>query len=140
MADITVTAAQVAAVFPEKAEIYPFVAAATITAGQALYVTSAGKVDLYDSNGSGTLQFCGIALTGGGAGQEIDVLKEGHCYGFAITGSAYFAPIYGSNTAGALADSAGSSSYVAGRVVPLSDAGNFTKVLYVQADWRVVSS
>lgn len=139
MADITVTAANVAVCFPDKAEIYDFIAATTITAGQALYVTSAGKVDLYDSNGSGTLQFCGIALNGGGAGQAISVLKEGHCYGFTVTGDAYWAPLYGSNTAGALGQSAGGSSNICGRVVPLPDA-SLTKVVYINADWRVLSS
>jgi hypothetical protein len=140
MTDIALTAARVAAVFPATAEIYDFVAAATITAGQALYATSAGKVDLYDSNGSGTLQFCGIALNGGGAGQAISVLKRGHVFGYTISGLAYWAPVYGSNTAGALADAAGSSSNVAGVVVPLSDAGTFTKVLYIEAKWTQVYS
>jgi len=138
MTDIALTAAQIAPVFPATAEIYDFVAAVTITAGQALYITSAGKVDLYDSNGSGTLQFAGVALTGGGAGQAISVLKRGHCYGFTISGLAYWAPVYGSNTAGSLADAAGSSSNVAGVVVPLSDSGNLTKVLYIEAKWTQV--
>lgn len=140
MADIVVTAANVAVVFPETAEIYDFVAAATITAGQAVYITSAGKVDLYDSNGSGTLQFAGIALNGGGANQAISVLKQGHVYGFTVTADAYWAPLYGSNTAGAIGQSAGASSIVVGRVVPLSDAGNLTKVVYIQASWNVVSA
>jgi hypothetical protein len=140
MADIALTAAQIAVVFPEKAEIFDFIAAVTITAGQALYVTSAGKVDLYDSNGSGTLQFAGIALNGGGAGQAISVLKEGHVFGFTVTADAYWAPLYGSNTAGAIGQSAGGSSIIVGRVVPLTDAGNLTKVVYIQASWNVLSA
>lgn len=140
MADIVVTAANIARVFPQTDEVYDFVAAATITAGQALYVTSAGKVDLYDSNGSGTLQFCGIALNGGGAGQAISVLKRGYVYGFTVSAAAYWAPLYGSNTAGSIADAAGASSIIVGRVAPLSDSGNLTKVVYIQASWNVVSS
>lgn len=134
MGDITVTAAQVAACFPDKAEIVDMIAAATITAGQAVYVTSAGKANLGDANGSGTLQFRGIALNGGGAGQAISVLKKGHCYGFTLSGMAYDAIAYLSNTAGALGTSAGATSINCGRVVPLSDA-DLTKVLYVEADW-----
>jgi hypothetical protein len=140
MADIALVAANIARVFPQSDEVSDFVAAATITAGQALYLTSAGKVDLYDSNGSGTLQFLGVALNGGGAGQAISVLKRGFVYGFTISGLAYFAPVYGSNTAGAFADAAGSSSLVTGRVLALPNSSLYTKVLYVQASWNVVSA
>lgn len=134
MADIALTAAQIAPAHPEKAEIYDFIAAATITAGQALYETSAGKVDLADANGSGTLQFRGIAMNGGGAGQTIGVLKKGYCYGFTVSGVAYDAPLFLSNTAGALADTAGATSVNCGRVVSLPD-GSLTKVVYIEADW-----
>lgn len=140
MADIALVAASIARIYPQSDEVYDFVAGATITAGQAVYVNSAGKLDLYDSNGSGTLQFAGIALNGGGAGQAISVLKRGWVAGFTVSAAAYWAPLYGSNTAGAIADAAGSSSIVVGRVVPMSDAGNFTKVTYIQASWNVVSA
>lgn len=135
MAAVALTAAQIAMVFPQRAEVYDFVAAATITKGQALYMTSAGKVDLADANGSGTLQFCGIALNGGGAGQAITVLKQGHVFGYTVSALAYEAPIYLSNTAGGLDTAAGGTSVLVARVVPLSDAGTLTKVLYITADW-----
>ena len=99
MTDIALVAAQIAPVYPEKAEIFDAIAAATITAGQALYFASAGKVHLADASGSGTLQFRGIALNGGGAGQAISVLKKGHCYGFTVSGVAYDAALFLSNTA-----------------------------------------
>lgn len=134
MSDITVTAAQVGVVYPEKADIFDMIAGATITAGQAVYQTSAGKADLADANGSGTLQFRGIALNGGGAGQAISVLKRGHVYGFTVTSQSYDAALYVSNTAGALADSAGGTTINAGRVVALPDA-SATKVVYIEADW-----
>lgn len=135
MSDITVTAAKVGVVYPEKAEIFDGIAGATITAGQALYFDStAGTLKLADANGSGTLQFRGIALNGGGAGQAISVLKEGHCYGFTVTSASYDAALYLSNTAGALADSAGGTSINCGRVVALPDS-SLTKVVYIEADW-----
>lgn len=134
MADIASTAAQIGVAFPEKAEIYDFIAAATIVAGQAVYQNSAGKVDLADANGSGTLQFRGIALTGAGAGQGVSVLKCGHCYGFTVSGVAYDAPLFVSNTAGALADAAGGTAINAGRVVALTDPA-LTKIVYIDADW-----
>jgi hypothetical protein len=137
MADITVTAAQVAPVFPDEARIRSYIAAVAITAGQAVYRTSAGKADLADANGSGTLQFRGIALETVGAGQSVSVLEEGEIYGFTLAG-AYDSLAYVSNTAGALADAAGGTSIGAGRVVNLTD-GSLTKVLYIQskmnADW-----
>lgn len=135
MADITVTAAQVGVVFPEKAEIFDFIAAETITAGQALFLDSNGKAELADANAAGELQFRGIALNGGGAGQAISVLKKGHCYGFGVSGMAYDAVAYLSNTAGALADAAGGTTVNCGRVVPLANGATLTKVLYVEADW-----
>lgn len=142
MTDLVVTAANVARVYPRNNadEVFDFVAAAAITAGQVLYLTSTGKVDLYDSNGSGTLQLLGLALNKAAAGQAVSVLKRGWVYGFAITGLAYFAPVYGSNTAGALGDAAGSSSNLCGRVLALSDNGNLTKVLYFSANWNVLST
>lgn len=133
MGDITVTAAQVAAIDPLKAEILPFVAGATITAGQIVYLASTGLVGLADANGSGTIQARGIALNGGGSGQAIDVLKRGRVAGFTVSGMAYDAIAYLSNTAGALATSAGGTTVVCGRVVPMSEK-DLTKVLY--ADFR----
>lgn len=135
MSDITLTAAQIAPCFPDEAEMYPVVAAATITAGQLVYMTSAGLADVADGNGSGTTAPIGIALNGAGAGQVVSVLKRGHCYGFALSGSAYWDPLYMSNTAGALGTTAGGTSVICGRVVALSDA-SATKVFYVQLDWN----
>lgn len=134
MADITVTATKVAPVFADQARIRTYVAGATITAGQAVYRNSSGDADLADANGSGTLQFRGIALNGGGTGQAIDVLEEGECYGFTLSG-AYDSLVYVSNTAGALADAAGGTSIIAGRVTCLADADR-TKVLYISANMR----
>lgn len=136
MADITVTAAQVGICDPMKAEVYPFEAAETITAGQAVFVDTNGKIQLADANASGEQQCAGIALNGGGAGQAIDVLKRGRVYGFTLSG-AYFSAAYLSDTAGALADAAGTLSVPMGRVVPLSDSDK-TKVLYVDAAWATV--
>jgi hypothetical protein len=135
MADITVTAAQVGAVFPEKAEIVDMIAAEALTAGQAVYqVAASGKAGLADANAAGQQQFRGIALNAAGAGQAVSVLKKGHVYGFDLSGMDYDDPAYLSDTAGTLADAAGTMSVNAGRVVALPDA-SASKVLYVEADW-----
>jgi hypothetical protein len=134
MTAVALTAAQIAPVFPEKAEEFSFVAAATITKGQLVYLTSAGKVDVADGNGSGTTAPIGIAMEAGGAGQAISVLRRGHVYGYTLTSLAYWDPVYMSDTAGSLDTSAGSTSVLCGRVVSLSDS-SYTKVLFIDMDW-----
>lgn len=134
MADITVTAGKVGAVFPTKADIHDRIAAETITKGQALYIASDGKVGLADANAAGKQQFRGIALNGGGAGQAISVLERGHIAGYDLSGLNADALVYLSDTAGALADGAGTMEVRVGRVVCLSDA-NLTKVIFIDTSW-----
>lgn len=138
MAELTVTAAQVSPIFPRFAEIYSMIAAETITAGQVVYQTSAGKAGVADANAAGKQQARGIALCGGGAGQVIDVLKKGHVAGFTLP-QAYDAQLFLSDTAGAIADAAGTMSVPIGRVIAMSDP-SLTKVVYVEADWDVQRS
>ncbi|MBU6361161.1 MAG: DUF2190 family protein [Chloroflexi bacterium] len=135
MADIAVTAAQVAVLFPHTAEVYSFIAAETITAGQAVYFTSAGKVGIADANASGKQQVRGIALNGAGAGQAVDVVKRGHVAGFTL--GTYNTLVYLSDNAGALADAAGTVSAAVGRIVALSDSA-LSKALYVDLSWTAV--
>ena len=61
MAAVAATAAQVGIIDPIKSLVKSYIANAAITKGQACYITTAGKADLCDANGSGTLQFRGIA-------------------------------------------------------------------------------
>lgn len=136
MTAIALTAAQVQPIFPAQAEIYSFIATATITQGQALYLLTTGKVGVADANDSGKQQFRGIALNGGAAGQVISVLKRGYCYGFTVSGLDADVRVYLSDTAGSLDDSAGTLSVTCGRVVAMTDAGTLTKVLYIDADWN----
>ena len=134
MADITCTAAQVGAVFPEDAEIRSVILAATVTAGQALYLTSSGTYNLADANDSGAEQFRGIALQGGAAGQAVSMLRRGEVYGYTLTG-AHDDLVYLSNTAGALSTTSGSMAVQCGRLTCLSDA-DLTKVVYIDADMK----
>lgn len=133
MADLTVTAAQVAAVFPRKAVIIDGIAGEAITAGQAVYqITSSGKYGVADANVADKQQVRGIALNAAGAGQAVAILKEGHVYGFDLSSQSYDDPIFLSDTAGALADATGTLTVPCGLVVGLADK-DVTKVLYVQA-------
>jgi hypothetical protein len=74
-----------------------------------------------------------------GAGDAVDVCEDGEVYGFGLSGLNYDALVYLSNTAGALADGAGGTSVVCGRVNALTDNPTLTKVLRVfvrrSADW-----
>lgn len=133
MAAVNTTASLVGLIFPQTAEVYDFIAAETIVAGQALYVDANGKVGLAGAAAAGKQQVRGIALNGGGAGQAISVLKRGHLAGATLS-IAYDSIVYLSDTLGALADAAGTLSVRVGRVVPLSDS-SLTKCIYVEADW-----
>ncbi len=131
MADIALTAAQVAVCFPERAEIFSGIAGVTITAGQAVYlIIASGKLGLADEDADAEHSWVwGIALNGGGVGQAIDVLRRGHVYGFTVSGLAYALICNLSTTAGALTDGNSATNPIA-RVVPLSNS-DLTKVLYV---------
>lgn len=133
MAVITSTATQVSLVFPQSAEVYDAIAGETITAGQAVYFNSSGKIIKSNAGASGTAKFAGIALNSASAGQAVSVLVRGHVKGFTLSG-AYGSKAYLSDTAGALADAAGTVSVVVGSVVPLSDSAR-SKVLYVNSSW-----
>jgi len=135
MADITVTAAQVAALDPQKSTIEKYIAAVAITKGQAVYLNTSGKAALADANGSGTLQFRGIALNTVAAGEAVDVLHEGVVAGFGVSSMNGDAIAYLSNTAGALGTAAGSTAVACGRVVVLTDAPTLTKALRVFTRW-----
>src|SRR4051812_18947974 len=107
MAAVALTAAQIAPVFADECEIRTFIAAVAITAGAPLYVNSAGDADLADGNGSGTKQFIGIALNAAGVGQAVSVLRRGEVFGFTLSGLAYGALVYVSDTVGTYDSAAG---------------------------------
>lgn len=135
MADIAVTATRVAAVHPQRATIYDFEAAEAITAGQAVYVLTTGKVGVADANAAGKQQFRGIALNSAPAGGGVSVLKSGYIWGFTVSALNGDALVYLSDTAGALADAAGTMSVSVGRVVAIPEVGGPVKALHVEADW-----
>jgi hypothetical protein len=139
MADIVVTAAQVEAIDPLHAEIYNFIAGATITQGQVVYMTTTGTLGVADATTAGGLyQARGIALNGGAAGQAISVLKRGRCAGFTVSGMNASAPVFLSETAGALASAtpAGTgTAVICGIVVAMPDK-DATDVFYADFRWQ----
>jgi len=138
MADIALTAAQVRPIDVSKCEIYDFIAAVTITQGQAVYLLTAGTVGLADANASAPApQFLGIALNGGGAGAAIAVFKRGRLAGLTVSGMNAGAKLYLSTTAGALADAATGTLAPVGMVVTMPDSTP-TKVAFIDANWSVL--
>ncbi len=133
MADLVFVAGQVAVVFPLKAEIHTGIAGAAITAGQAVTIDANGDVILADASVAGTTVNPAIALETVGAAQAINILKRGQVAGFTLS-QAYGAELFLSDTAGDLADAAGTVSIHAGRVAAMTDKDR-TKVLYVDFTW-----
>lgn len=132
MADLVVTASKVARAH-DQAEIYNGLAAETITPGQLVYQTSSGTFGVADANVAGKQQARGIALEGAGAGQAFSFIKRGLVAGFTVS-QAYDARLFLSDTAGALADAAGTLSVPCGRVVALADSAK-TKLVYADFVW-----
>jgi hypothetical protein len=137
MAAVTVTAAQVAPVYPNSTStlIRDCTALEAIaTAGQSVYLDpTTGKVGLCDANVSGKEQFYGISLRSAAAGETLKVLVRGEVYGFTLSGS-YASLVYQGDTAGELADAAsGTKTINVGKVVPINDSSK-TKVLFITAD------
>jgi hypothetical protein len=110
------------------------IAAVAITAGQIVYEDTAGKADLADASAAGTTVVPAVALQTVGAGSAVNVLKKGHVEGFTIA-QAYGAQIFLSDTAGALADAAGTVSVAVGRIVAMTDK-DLSKVLFVDFGWN----
>lgn len=135
MADLTSTAEQVRLVQVDNSEFYSVIASVAITAGQVVYFnTSTGKADLADASVAGTATARGVALRTVGAGQAVTIVKRGKVAGFDLSAQSYDDEIFLSDTAGALADAAGTVSVSCGRVVPSSET-TIQKQLYVDFAW-----
>jgi len=135
--EIALTAAQVGLVDPQKARVKSYIAGSTITKGQPVAMDTDGTVDPADASGGGGYLFeqvVGVALNGGGAGQAIDVLEDGECYGFTVSGMNCGDIVYVSDTVGRLSTVAGTETVFMGRVVALTDK-SATKVIRIQTIW-----
>ena len=134
MAAVTVDTTQVAPVFADRSEIISVIAGESIDYGDPVFIqTTTGKLLLSDGAAAATAKFAGYALSKGGAGQAIDVLKKGHLYGLAVSSLDYGDALYAAD-AGGTGDVAGTVSLQIGVVVPLTDNAR-TKVVYVDANW-----
>ncbi len=133
MADIAkLTTRSINPVFAETAEIRDFREAETLAVGDVVYVTSAGKVAKADANAAGKQQARGIVVSK--IGTTVSVMKKGYLGGFDLSGLAYDAQVFLSDTAGSLADAAGTLSVPCGRVSCFTNP-TLEKILYVDFNW-----
>jgi hypothetical protein len=117
MADLAlVTAARVRVV--ESIEQATLVAAETITAGEIVRIDTNGKFT--GSNGTTTTENAayGMAVKSCVAGQAVTAVRRGILDSYELSGMAYWAPIYLSDTDGLPATTAGTVSTIIGRVMP----------------------
>lgn len=139
MAELSPTAANVAPVNDTQYVARTYIAAAAITAGEALYLNSSGKAAKALATALSTSEpFLGIATHGCGAGSPVEVLSMGAMEGMGVSGQNYGTPIYLSETtAGDLTTTAPSTNtdvvVEVGKVLPMPGPG-LEKVLWVQVN------
>jgi hypothetical protein len=117
MADIVVTARRVSPL--PGAHIEPMIAGGAGNVGNAVYVDNVGRVQVADASGAGTAQAIGVVVSAGSQGatafvdgDAVSVIVHGRVNGF--TGMTPGARVYLSDTAGSLADAAGTVSKIMG--------------------------
>lgn len=135
MAAVATVEDKIGVLYPGDAEIYTGIAGVNLTAGEIVYFNSSGKLVKTNAGAAGTAKCAGMALETKKAGQACAILIRGHVSGVTVASLAYAAKVYASDTAGALADAAGTVSLVVGTVVPLPDVPSITKVLWFEANW-----
>jgi hypothetical protein len=119
-------------VFAETAEIRDFRIAEELEVGDVVYVNSAGKAAKADANDTGKEQARGIVVKR--QGNTVSVMKRGYLGGFDISGLAYDAQVFLSDTVGKLDTAAGTVPVPCGRVSVFTN-DSLTKILYVEFDW-----
>ena len=118
---------------PDQAELNDGLLPATSapTNGQAVYFhATTGRLAQSSASAGGTAKVAGVLVQNNGRAGTYVV--RGRVGGFNLSGLNYGAPVYLSNTAGVLADGAGTTSVKVGVVVPMSDQDS-TKVLFINA-------
>jgi hypothetical protein len=128
MADIAVVKERIATVYSDRAEVYNHIAGADLDAGDLVTINGVGAIIKADADDAGANTFRGVALQTVKSGMPVAVLYQGHVYGFSIAALNVNVPLYVSNNAGKLSDTAGTKSMIAGYVSALSDKA---KVIYI---------
>ena len=127
MADLSVNTGQAGRVQPGNDVALALRAGAPVTPLQAVHTDTDGDVILSDASLAGTAIFDGVVMNGAADGGTVTVVREGAVFGFDLSSQTYGDVIYLSDTAGALADAAGTVSVAVGKVIKL----NGEKVVYL---------
>ena len=93
-------------------------AAEAIEAGAAVRIDTAGKFTGANGTDATEAAIYGIATKSVPAGMAVTAIRRGVLDGFDVSGLAYWAPVYLSDTDATLGDGAGTVSVVVGRVMP----------------------
>lgn len=130
MADLAITGARPVEVVEQFTG--PLAEAATAGTYGRLNVTS-GQVEKGNATSAAEARRGGILISDGVAGQAVTVVKRGIVdVGNALSALAYDQDVYLSDTDGKLADAAGTTSVVVGKVVPGWNATTADKLLCVE--------
>lgn len=132
MADLSITAADVAPV--QIIEQFTAPAGEAIDAGEMAFPDgTTGKLGLSDASTQPLLGYgMGLALKSVAADEALTIVKKGVVYlGAALAGLSYDDPVYSSDTAGKLADAAGTVAKIVGYVVPFWDGTTPGKALRI---------
>lgn len=90
-----------------------------ITAGMAVRLnTTTGKFTKANGSGAAEARIYGIATKTVASGMPLTAIRQGVMDGWDLSGLAYDAVVYLSDTDGRLGDAAGTVSTVVGRVIP----------------------
>lgn len=131
MADLTVNPNRLRPMEGIELRAIPMIAAEAITKGQAVYQNATGFAAPASAAVAGTLdRLVGIATSDAPAGSAVDVVYHGRFAGFDLSNMDPGDPVFVSDTAGALADAAGTAWARVGRVFVMTDRGR-TKFLFV---------
>lgn len=93
-------------------------AGGTIKAGAPVRVNSSGQFVECDGTTAGNADAYGIATKRAVVGEAVTAIKRGVLGGFVFT-QAYWSNIFISDTAGVLADAAGTVSKIVGKIIPV---------------------
>ena len=90
-----------------------------VTAGMAVRInTTTGKFTKANGSAAGEARIYGIATKTVASGMPLTAVRQGVMDGWDLSGLAYDAVVYLSDTDGRLGDAAGTVSTVVGRVIP----------------------
>jgi predicted RecA/RadA family phage recombinase len=139
MADLAIADTEnVRRVTPRRDSVGKAIAAVTIAPGDVLYLdATSGKAKLGDGSTAATAVIVGVALNDALAGQAVEYLKSGKIGGFTVSGLSFGDYVYLSDTAGKIADAAGTVSLVLGQIVASTD-DTPVQQLYIDINYSVV--